>query len=348
MRPLRSVVALLFVALTCAACTGTVEATVPSTPRDSSPSSASPTPSPEISVALPFDGDCAALAQVAAPQTMLGSGFHEGVQSSHPDPAAAAWWNEFPRLRPEATIGGTSCRWTADTTDPPAHPAAIVFDVSVIPRASASAVSESPDWCGFIPQGEGTAACLVSTDSGEWWITANVYLAGDDPSVGAPVELGDAIRRIAEAIADVPVADPPVMSGWWTLPTCSEAAAAVGRTPLGAGWEPDPTDTRGAVLRAEGAYEKCAWASATDAGYGGTIEIAPGAAVRWDEIVEGTSLRSRDVAGADAATASSSPNGYAVVVARVGVNVLLVSASSVDEASDAVANLLDALRGGTR
>ncbi|MBD7957075.1 hypothetical protein H9651_05460 [Microbacterium sp. Sa4CUA7] len=328
-RSFRAAAAVLVTTFVLAGCASTPAAQPAPAPSSSLPD-ATPPPTPEATGPVAaFGGACENVLTSEQAVSILGAGAME----------KEAWFEEVSspaagRLQslPITTLGGIECEWVA------AEGAELPEGMSSISIVAlpADAVVEVDFTEAFCEPSYDAVNCRMSRAHDGVWLMARAgwYLES------APVEQLDAALTAAAAnLASFP---PPVASvrdaAWWELPSCDDVAAGIRLTELlradfhSGFWEGSPQPEH-KLLDDAGVLRLCPWSTDVthlapeDPSHIVTLEIMPGAAVWWDDVVTHPSASPVTIAGAEEGIIVNNRD----VLATDGVNVLRVYSGDAHE-----------------
>ena len=322
-RPLRAAAVVFVTAFALTAC-ASVPAAQPA-PAPSSPS-ATPTTEPEpIGPVAAFGGDCDDVLTPDQVMSILGAGARD----------KETWLAEVsPPARsalpvPITTLGGIECEWVAaEGAVLPEGMSSI--SILALPVDAVTDIDFSEPLCE--PSYDAVNCRMSRTESGVWLLArAGWYLET------APTEQLDA--ALTAAAANVASFPPPISaardSAWWQLPTCDDIAAEVGlRELLGtdffSGFYEGSPQPEHKLLDDAGVSRLCPWSTDPASMAEGdsfhiiTLQMMPGGAVWWDEMVANPRVSPHAIAGAESALIVDGRD----VFATDGVNVVSLRESS--------------------
>lgn len=319
-------------AVSLVACAPTARPGSSPTPASSPSAAAEPTPSvePVTTPTIPLGGECGDVLSAVQLDDMLGEGWKTR------DERVLEWVPDNPIL-PTAggleTIGGLDCHWMIGGDFSPGSPWDL--GVVIVPAVHAELPSVKDLTEMHCDPAYDTTICRLGRVMGDVWVLVSTGVPGDE--LDSAAFLPQALDAVAATIGDgVEAAALPPAAGWWTLPECADIAEQVRLEDfLGEGyrsgyWEGSPQREQ-LMLADAGAQLTCPWFTGEAGGapdgafYIVSLDLAPGAAWRWDEIAGAQDAIVASVTGADAAVAFDLGEGNAAVFATDGVNVLEVS-----------------------
>ncbi|KZE88897.1 hypothetical protein [Microbacterium sp. TNHR37B] len=318
-------------AISLVACAPTLAPDASPTAASSTPAAADPTPSAEPAIAptVPLNGDCGSVLSAAQLDELLGEGWKTR------DERVLEWVPNSPIL-PSAggleTMGGLDCHWMIGGDFSSGSPWDLGVVIVPADHAEHPSVSDLAEM--HCDPAYDTTVCRLGRVIGDVWVVVRSAVPGDE--LDSAAFLPEALDAVETSIGDgVEAAALPPGDGWWTMPECADLAERVRLEGfLGEGyrsgyWEGNPSREQ-LMLADAGAQLTCPWFTGEAGGapdgtfYIVSLDLAPGAAWRWDGIAAAQGASTASVPGADAAVAFDLGDGNAAVFATDGVNVLEV------------------------
>lgn len=323
-RPLRAAAVVFVIGFALTACAP--EPAAQPTPAPASPT-ATPTPTPEpTGPVAAFGGDCD---NVLAPEqvaSILGDGALD--KDTWLDEVSSPARGAIQPV-PLTTLGGIECEWVA--AEGAALPEGMSsISVLALPADAVVDVDFSEPRCE--PSYDALNCRMSRVEDGVWLMArAGWYVES------APVEqLDAALTAAATNVASFPS---PISaardSAWWQLPTCDDIAAEIGLgellgTAFDSGFYEGSPQPEHELLDDAGVSRLCPWftdvesMAADDPFHILTLQIMPGGAVWWDDMVAHPSASPLEIDGAEAALTVDGR----YVFATDGVNVVDLRESS--------------------